>query len=333
MIVSDRKIGEELAFYRALGSRSRLSAEDAKKLSVLERGYVGECIYDKVFEDVGHGSIFVFRDIYLRIEDGIAQYDALIVSDDGIVVNEIKNFSGLYRYEAGKWFIQDYQVSNDALAQVKRAVGKLLKLRYAARGNFEVSGKIVFPHIEFRLRTDDADLWNNVVLRSELRNYLMQFKNAYAGREAENIARLIQSHIVPNPFFDKSADFDAVRKGVYCGACGSFEMVARKYHFICKSCGSKETKESHMIRAMSDFKSLFLKQKMTKKIFLEFIDYRVSPKTALRMLDKYCERNLNGSFTNYTFKYEDFEDACENSNRLWRYKDRVVNSDRKLIRN
>ena len=90
MIISERKISKELAFYRALSSRFCLEEKDAKKLSVLERGYKGERIYDEVFDEEGHSSVFVFRDIYLRIEDSTAQYDALIVSDAGITVNEIK---------------------------------------------------------------------------------------------------------------------------------------------------------------------------------------------------------------------------------------------------
>lgn len=102
MLISQRKISKELAYYRALGWRSRLSAEEAKKLSALERGYNGECIYDAVFDEIGHGSVFVFRDIYLGLEDSVAQYDALIVSDAGITVNEIKNYSGFYRVEKDK---------------------------------------------------------------------------------------------------------------------------------------------------------------------------------------------------------------------------------------
>src|SRR5690625_4315984 len=110
MILSERKISEELAFYRALNNRRRLTKKDAKQLSILERGYLGECIYDEIFDEVGHKSVFVFRDIYLQIEGSVVQYDALIVSNSGIVVNEVKNFSGDYKYEDSKWYYGNYQV-------------------------------------------------------------------------------------------------------------------------------------------------------------------------------------------------------------------------------
>lgn len=324
MYLTARNIGEELAYYRALQYRRQLLGHEAKKLSVLERGFCGECVYDEIFDEVGHGSVFVFRDIYLQIEDSIVQYDSLIVSDEGIVSNEIKNYSGLYRYKEGSWFINNNQVSEDALGQMRRAVGKLLKLRYQSRGEFDISGKIVFPHIEFRLRSQDEDLQGNVVLRSELRNYLMQFKNSYAGRKAENIARLIEKHIIPNPFFDKSADSNAVRKGLYCYKCRSFELADTHFYMTCERCGNKEKKETHVLRAISDFKFLFFNEKMTKQRFLQFIDYQVSQRTVFRLLNKYCDQIIKGKWTYYVFRYYDFAEAYRKYEVTSRYKDKVL---------
>ena len=321
MILFERFAGLELAYYRALKRRVTLSAIDARNLLAEEKGYAGECTYDRIFDEVGHDSVLVFRDIYLGIEGRAAQYDSLIVSNDGIVVNEIKNYSGNYRYDKGTWYIGKSPVSDDALSQLRRAVGKLVKLRYQVRGKFNISGKVIFPNIEFRLQSIDDELWDNVVLRSGLRSYLSQFQNMHAGRAAEDIAELIRNHIVPNTYFDKCADFSAVRKGLYCSECGGFELENRKYHLLCESCGSKETKETHILRAISDYKALFLNEKLTKRKFQEFIDYQVSRKTVFRLLNKYCDRHMNGSGSYYTFKYRSFEDAYSQSERLWRYKD------------
>ncbi|MDO5359990.1 MAG: nuclease-related domain-containing protein [Jeotgalicoccus sp.] len=321
MILFERFAGLELAYYRALKRRVTLSAIDARNLLAEEKGYAGECTYDRIFDEVGHDSVLVFRDIYLGIEGRVAQYDSLIVSNDGIVVNEIKNYSGNYRYDKGTWYIGKSPVSDDALSQLRRAVGKLVKLRYQVRGKFNISGKVIFPNIEFRLQSIDDELWDNVVLRSGLRSYLSQFQNMHAGRAAEDIAELIRNHIVPNTYFDKCADFSAVRKGLYCSECGGFELENRKYHLVCESCGSKETKETHILRAISDYKALFLNEKLTKRKFQEFIDYQVSRKTVFRLLNKYCHRHMNGSGSYYTFKYRSFEDAYSQSERLWRYKD------------
>ena len=324
MIISERKISRDLTYYRALSFRSRLDEKDAKKLSVLERGYAGECIYDEVFDDIGHGSVFVFRDIYLGIEDSTAQYDSLIVSDAGIIVNEIKNYSGFYRVEQGKWFAGDFEVPDDPLSQLKRAMNKLLKLKYIHRLNFEIEGKVVFPHIDFRLNCDNRDVREKLVMRSELGDYLKQFKNDYAGRYADRIAEAVSAHIIENPFFNQHADFEAVRKGLYCGNCGSFELENNHFYIKCCKCGSEEKKETHVLRAISDFSALFLSERMTKKRLLEFIDFKINSRTALRMLAKYCNRVENGPQTYYIFKYHDFNEAYIKSSASYRYKDKKV---------
>lgn len=324
MLISHRKISRDLAYYRALSFRSFLKGEEAKKLSSLERGYIGECIYDEVFDDAGHGSVFVFRDIYLGIEDSVAQYDTLIVSDAGITVNEIKNYSGFYRVENGKWFAGNFEVPDDPSAQLKRAMGKLLRLKYIHRLSFEIEGRIVFPHIDFRLNFDDQNLRAKLVMRSELRDYLKQFKNEYAGRYAERIAEAVSAHIIENPFFDKSADFESLRKGLYCGNCGSFELTALAYHFNCSSCGTRETKEFHIIRALSDYTALFMNEKLTRKRFLEFIDYRVSPRTVVRMLGKYCTRFGMSTATHYEFNFDNYRDVVGNQEYIRRYKDNIT---------
>lgn len=324
MIISERKISKELAFYRALSSRFCLEEKDAKKLSVLERGYKGERIYDEVFGEEGHSSVFVFRDIYLRIEDSTAQYDALIVSEAGITVNEIKNYSGFYRVERGKWYAGNFEVPDDPPAQLKRAMNKLLKLQYIHRLNFDIEGKVVFPHIDFRLNFDNQDVRERLVMRSELRDYLKRFSNEYAGRYAERIAEAVSSHIIDNPFFDKSANFDSVCKGLYCGNCGGFELIDNHFYMRCLDCGSREKKETHLLRAISDFRSLFLDERMTKKKFLIFINYAVSHRTAQRMLNKYCECVVNGAHTYYLFKHESFEEVYAKYKSSYRYKDRKV---------
>lgn len=56
-----------------------------------------------MFDKVGHGNLYIYRDIYLQIENSVTQYDTLIISESGIVVNEIKNFTGNYRVEDSTW--------------------------------------------------------------------------------------------------------------------------------------------------------------------------------------------------------------------------------------
>src|SRR5699024_11233467 len=72
---------------------------------------------------------------------------------------------GFYRVERGKWYAGNFEVPDDPPAQLKRAMNKLLKLQYIHRLNFDIEGKVVFPHIDFRLNFDNQDVRER--LRSE----------------------------------------------------------------------------------------------------------------------------------------------------------------------
>ena len=181
MILSERFIGGELAYYRALKKRIVLAGQDAKSLSIQEKGFAGECEYDRVFDEEGHGSVFVFR------------------------------------------------------------------------------------------------------------------------------------------------DFDSLRKGLYCGDCGRFELKTNHFYMTCQKCGKTEKKETHVLRAISDYKSLFLNDKLTKQRFMEFIDYKVSERTVFRLLNKYCNQITKGKWTYYEFRYRDFDEAYQVHEILNRYKDKITN--------
>lgn len=321
MFITDRKIPEELLHYRGLAARSTLTKDEIDKIRALERGCKGESDYDAVLEKTGHQSVYVFRDIYLLIEGSVTQYDTLIVSESGVAVNEIKNFSGDYRYDNGMWTIGNYRVPDDAASQLRRAIGKLKRLQSSTSYNFQVVGKLVFPNEDFQLFTEDDRLWNQVVLRSNMKRYFRGFDNEYSGDAASEFVTLIEKHIVPNPYFKHGVEFDAVRKGLYCGGCGSVDLKKQYFHFICQRCESRESNETHIVRAMNDFKYLFGRLPMTTKRLMEFVGGAVSMRTLLRALIKYCDVTGTYKSSQYKFKYYDFDEAMNNEKASRKYKD------------
>ncbi|CDZ99527.1 Nuclease-related domain protein [Jeotgalicoccus saudimassiliensis] len=324
MFITIRKKPEELLFLNALGRRTALSVYDADKLNRLEIGMTGEREYDRIFGDAGHNGLYIYRDIYLKIENSVTQYDTLIISESGIVVNEIKNFTGDYRVAGSMWTREGSgPVPDDALSQLRRAVGKLMRLGTAHGMNFDVSGKLVFPNESFRLFSNEENVWKQVVLRVDLRQYFGGFRNEYSGTYASQVADIIERHIVPNPYFKQRVEFDSVRHGLYCGGCGSFKLEKHQFHLRCQTCGSRESNETHLVRAMSDFKYLFGPLEMTSRRMTEFTGGMVNYRTVLRALAKYCYSHGQKKSTSYEFKYYDFEEAMikERSNR--KYKDYI----------
>ena len=171
--------------------------------------------------------------------------------------------------EGTTWYRGDYALPDDALSQLRRAVGKLVRLKRVVSFVFEVSGKLVFPHEEFRLSGGKEALFQHLVLRYDMRIYFRSFENKYSGASASELEDVIERHIVPNPYFKLRIEFDMVRHGLYCG--------------------SRESNETHLVRAISVFKYLFGNLKMTSRRMMEFTGNAVNVRTLQKILNKYYD--------------------------------------------
>lgn len=328
MIITNRKIPKELLYFRALEKRVKLSVNERKKFDSLEKGYAGEQLYDSIYDEV-LSHLNVFRDIYLKIENSVIQCDSLIVSDEGFIVNEIKNFKGIYTYENERWYVRQNEISDDPIIQLRRTTNNLIKLKYLYNESFDTEGKVIFPNNEFELETNHPTIWNHVVVRHQFRRYLYSLKNLRVSQRANKFSEIIQNHIVENPYFDNSADFSKLRKGVYCRLCSSFEVKKIRFHFECQSCGHKDTMHTVVVQALSDFNILFHNKSINRKNLWEFLGGQVSYSTLNRYLLKYCDRSADGPSRSYSFKYYDFDEAVTMEIRVWRYKDMAINSGEK----
>ena len=67
----------------------------------------------------------------------------------------------------------------------------------------------------------------------------------------------LREHIIENPFFNYSANFNQLRKGIYCRNCGNFSPRKISFHFQCDNCHHKDTIQTIILQALSDFNILF----------------------------------------------------------------------------
>ena len=323
MYLNDRNTTAELLHYQALSRRMVLNAEDARDLKIYESGFSGECLYDKLFDEVGHDNLYVFRDIYLAAGKSGAQYDSIIISNDAITVNEIKNYSGEYHFKNGRLIRSGEVVPDNPFTQVDRAVGKLYRIFRNAKISTEIKGKVIFPNDDFKLYSEDNSIWRNIVIRMDMKKYFRQFKDSYNTEKAERLVSLIRSHISPNPYFNGSSNVGRIRTGLYCGSCGDFNLIKTRYHCQCVSCGTKESNETHMLRVMSDYKYLFYGEGMTRRKLMTLVGDDFHPEVLRRALSKYCSMNRKGKNTEYTFKYYDFEEAMKYISNTSKYRNYI----------
>lgn len=324
MYLNSRNTPPVLLHYRALSRRMALEAEDSRNMKIYENGFFGECLYDKLFDEVGHDNLYIFRDIYLETGKTGAQYDSIIIADDMITVNEIKNYSGEYYYKNGRFIKNNEVIPDNPFSQADRAVGKLYRICRDAKISADINSKVIFPNDDFKLYSEDDSIWKNIVIRMNLKKYFRQFKDSYNTEKAERLVSVIRSHISENPYFIGSSNIGRINKGLYCGKCGDFNLIKTRYHRQCPGCGTKESNETHMLRVMSDYKYLFYGKGMTRKSVLELIDNEFDKKVVYRAFLKYCEAHKKGNKTYYTFKYYDFDEAYKQTEKLRKHKDYLM---------
>ena len=323
MILQKRRIGKELLYYRALSRRMKLDNDTQKSLDIHERGYQGELVYDAVYDEtLTH--LYVFRGVYLKVRNTIIQCDSLLVSDNGLILHEIKNYSGNYTYEDEKWLVRNFQISEDPFIQLKRATNNLLKIKYNNQINFSIEGKIIFPNIDFSLTSTEDKIWNSTIMRNQLRKYLSSFKTHPATNQAVELVEIIQSHIIDDPFFNVSTDYNLLKKGVYCRACGSFNLTRTVVHFKCHDCSHRDTIHTVTLLAIADLSILFQNTNITRQQVYAYLDGQVSLSTITKILKTYCDAVSNGPNTSYKFNYYDFDDAYNLKSRTSRYKDSPI---------
>lgn len=323
MFINNREMPVELLYYNALSARTELTANEKYQMALMKKGYEGECLYDKIFDEIGHGNVYIFRDVYLKIGSTTTQYDSIVITDNRVTVNEIKIFQGDIHYSKDNWYKKGYPLQEDAFAQLRRAQGKLMKLSKNSGVNFEVTGALIFINDDFRITSDKDDIWEKTIVRSHLRGYLQNLNSVQKSDKAQKIANIINKYRVNNIYFNEKADISRLKLGFYCSECRSYDLIKRRFHFTCSKCGSIESNETHLLRAISDYKFLFYNQPVTKKSLLYLIDNQLKRSAVGRLLRKHCVLENKGRSAEHIFKYHDLNAALI-ATKDQRYKDKIT---------
>src|SRR5699024_10435861 len=287
MFATDRRKSAGHAHLEILGKRAALSGKEKRNLERYRSGYEGEMEYDRVLDEVGHESMYVFRDIWLGIGDSKVQLDALIVADNLLIVNEIKNYSGNYSYEDGVWKVRNQQISEDPVRQISTAANKLLRLRYESGLQFEVQKEIVFVNPYMIFGPTDYKNGDLFVMRNRLKQYFRNFHNNTFGRSAKVLAEEVARRIISPPHPAPSADISRLKLGLNCYKCQSFDVSKKRFWYECRQCGYTEPFERLVVRSAIEFSVLFPAERVTCRAIHEFLGKSVNYQTIQRRLSRY----------------------------------------------
>lgn len=326
MFLNNRDVPFEIYHYKAISKRRSLTSHENHKLLNLEKGYEGECLYDDVFNFIGHKNLYILRDLYLYINNSITQYDSIIIMNNRIVINEVKNLTGIYDYKNNSWYKENRQMESDPFIQLSRAKSNLISLKKNSMLDFHIDSNIIFTSDDFYFSSDNEYMSNQSVLRSNLKNYFRSFKYEEAGNDAKRIVKLIKSAITNKRILPKKVDISKLKLGLYCGQCSDFNLIKGRFQFKCMKCGSIESYETHLLRAMYDYKYMFPDEAMTRASILYLIDFKIKKSTVYYALKKHCNVVKKGNQTYYSLKYSNFEQHIQAARNNQRYKDKIIQS-------
>src|SRR5699024_405513 len=232
--------------------------------------------------------LFVFRDIWMQAGRGRVHFYALIVVDNVLIANEIKNYSSNYLYENCVWRVRGQQISEDPVSQLSRAAGKLVKLRNESGFQFDIEKEIVFINPYFIFGGDAGDGGSRqFIMRNRLKQYFRSLGNHTSGRSAKVLSEEIAGRIIADPYPVPETDCGRLRLGANCFKCGSFDVEMKRFVSVCRGCGYTETVERLVVRTVVDFAVLFPGEEVTKKKISDFLDGSVDLQRVQRLMKKY----------------------------------------------
>lgn len=302
MFLTKRYKSNEQIYLETLSKRAILTKEEEKKLSWLKRGFEGEKLYDRIFDEVGHGNLNIFRDIWIQGDKSLTQIDALIITDETVFINEIKNYSGSYKYENNTWQIGNIQISDDPIIQAKRASSKLIKIFLENKISIHTDFNIMFPNPYFILSTDDNYCRSKTIKRELMKQYFRNINQLSSWNNTDRIVQIIQDHIVLEPKHTPNTDPSRLIFGRQCLQCASFDFTPNRYSTTCNICNHKSANKDHVLSAVRDYNILFSPDNIKSSDIRMLINNEVSRSTIKRHIKEICLLNNRGRHATYTIE-------------------------------
>lgn len=253
MKIKNRDKPFELLQLEALRGRIVFSPEQERLYRYLTTGFIGECLSDRMAENVA-GGVIQMHDLLLSSGGRTCQVDSLLVVDGKVYLLEVKNWEGSFEIMDGRFA----GLSACPLAQLQRS--KMIVEHLLGRFGFrvEVEARVLFVNPKLQLyglmRSDP------VLLLHQIEPY---FRNAAGGHAWNSWDKkiadfLLQQHVPENRFANPVVyDPLAVERGVMCVDC---RVRMRCYDLLrlqCVKCGQTEMKRECLARMQAEFEVLF----------------------------------------------------------------------------
>lgn len=320
----ERKMTLEHQWLEVMYQRGGLDGKDTNRLKNLENGFVGECAFDQFVTEFGGRRWRVYRDVWIDC-GGPTQIDTMIVTNSGIYICDVKNYSGEYSYAGGQWYVNGRSVIKDIFVQLKRSMEKIRMMQHRIGGQFTAEGIIVFINEHFMLELE-TEVSEKVVCRNQLRKYLHEIdqESAFGRVSVEKLCSEIEKYIIDCPYLPPICDEDSFHrliKGIRCEKCGSFNVDVDRTSVRCGDCQIKMGKEKVVLRSICEYGVVMHHKALKLQELYEFMGGKVEKRYIRSILIRHFEMLSIGKHAKYKNPREKFLYLFGNYN--FRYKDKT----------
>lgn len=299
MILKERVISDELRLLRSLDPRMGLSEEVRNHYVSLEKGFLGELMFDQLTEKLT-GDKIIINDLCLQYNKTF-QIDTLIILQDALYIFEVKSFEGDYIYENENFSTLSRYTIQNPLDQLKRSRIALNQLMKSLGVQLPIEGYVVFINPEFTLY--QAPIKAPIIYPTQLTRFLKKFdeKTSKLNNGHIKIAeQLISLHQTKLPFTNvPEYEYDRLTKGILCSNCNAFVFTKGINKVICGVCGKEEKVESALLRAVEEIRLLYPEKKITTNSVHEWCSIIPSKKMISRILKENFKLTGFGQWTYY----------------------------------
>lgn len=279
----------QLDFLTILKSRcSEVFLESERLYNSLHAGEMGEQEVVRFFQQHGREHWRFIRNYWADLS-GTFESDLILITRHLIYVIEVKNYTGIFKYNEGLSTIDGADISSNCVFQARRSSKNLRKMLSALVGANNVRGALVFvgANNEVHIQSHVEDI--EIVQRNQLMRFVQKIvaeEDAMRYGKSIDVAAVVsrlKQFQTGNPFtFEPVTEEQMmrVRTGIRCADCGRFSVdVSRK--FVKCQCGCVELRDEAMVRTICEYGVLRFDDQLRVKELMPFF----GDQTSLRYLN------------------------------------------------
>lgn len=277
----------EMVLLEFLNTRMCLSAADKQNYMKLKKGYEGEVKFAELAEKL-RCECLILNGLLLDFNGSKFQIDSILIAQNIIYLNEVKNYVGDFYYENKRFYKSNGTEIKDPLFQLERCTSLLRQLLQSLRINLPIESWVVFINPEFTLY--QAPRNSPIIFPTQVNRYVNKLNlipSKLNGKHHELADKLISLHIEESPFARfPPYDYVQLRKGMTCVMCSSFSISADRKRCVCRDCGHEEEVEAAVLRMVGEHKLLFPGRKITTSGIYEWCNMGIPKRRISSILGK-----------------------------------------------